>query len=163
MKENENFEHNASKLNPDVDKAVRAYLQILWKVDRPPRIVSAIAAIRTEYLTTGQIKPTQVAILQRCFHRVTSSRFEIDWLPIDVLDQAIAQELDGQPCRMLPSYEVTQAIEWLGIRGHQTSEELDWHGQVQEQLLLTGWLPKEHLMELRRRYYKSLGRRVSSK
>ncbi len=128
-----------------------------------PRVDMAIRAAKIEYESSGYIRPTQVALLQRCFHRARAGRYEMDPLPINVLDIAIAQELDGQPLRMLRGDEIAVAIELLAMPGTHTPEEEEWHGHIQEQLLLTGWLSQEQLAELKNLYLESTRRWMTSK
>lgn len=155
-------ELEAPELNPDVIEAVDAYLKLLGKKKLPPAIAAAVQEIRTEYTSTSFLRPTQVALLQRCFYRARAGQYEVDPLPINILDLAIAQELDGQPLRMLRGDEIALAIDWLAFDGTHTAEEEEWHGQVQDQLLLTGWLAQSQLAELKHRNREST-RRVASR
>lgn len=157
-----NQELETPQLNPGVREAVDAYLKFLSRKKLMPSVDTAIRAAKTEYETSGYIRPTQVAFLQRCFYRARAGRYEMDPLPINVLDVAIAQELDGQPCRMLRGDEIALAIELLAMPGTHTPEEEEWHGHVQEQLLLTGWLSQEQLVELKNLYLESTRRWMTS-
>lgn len=116
-------ELEAPELNPDVIEAIDAYLKLLGKKKLPPAIAAAVQEIRTEYTSTSFLRPTQVALLQRCFYRARAGRYEVDPLPINILDLAIAQELDGQPLRMLRGDEIALAIDWLALDGNHTAEE----------------------------------------
>lgn len=144
-------------LNTGVVEAIDAYLRLLGKKKLPPNISAAVKAAKAEYEATGYIGASQVAMLQRCFYRARETSYEHDPLPVNILDMAIAEELDGQPCRMLRSDEIALAIRWLAFDGDHTPEEIEWHGRIQEQLLLTGWLSDEQLSELKRRYLKATG------
>lgn len=154
MKEED--EHGSQELDEDVARAVEAYFTFFGKLNVPAGIAPAIEAIRREYDTTRQLRPTQVALLQRCFMRGRASQYEVDWLPIGLLDNAIADELDGNPMRMLRGDEIAQAIGWLAMRNELTDEEKEWHRQTEEQLLLTGWLSPEQMTSLKHRYLASL-------
>lgn len=157
-----NQELETPELNPDVREAVDAYLNFLNRKKLMPSVDAAVWAAKSEYETSGYIRPTQVALLQRCFYRARASRYEADPLPINVLDVAIAQELDGQPLRMLRGDEIALAIELLAMPGTHTPEEEEWHGHIQEQLLLTGWLSQEQLAKLRNLYLESTRRWMTS-
>ena len=156
-----NNEHTQQVLEEDIDKAVRTYFTLLKRFALPPRIADATAAIRAEYEATGFIRATQLALLRRCFLRGRHGRYEVDWLPAGYLDMAIAQELDGAPCRMLGSAEAEQAIKWLAIGSDHADDVKAWHQSVQDQLILTGWLPAGELATLKHRYQECRGRRTS--
>lgn len=149
-----NEEQEAPSLSYGVIEAVDAYLKLLRKKKLPPAIATAVQAAKAEYEATGYLSPSQVAMLQRCFYRARETRYQYDPLPINVIDVAIAEELDGNPLRMLRGDEIALAVSWLAIEGPLTPEEVEWHARIQEQLLLTGWLSQEQLMELRRRFLK---------
>jgi len=144
-------------LHPRVIEAIDTYLKVLAKKKLPAHIASAIQEMKGEYAATRYLRPTQVALLQRCFCRARAAEYEADLLPIDILDDAIAQELDGRPCQMLRSDEIAKAIDWLAIPGDLTDAEVEWHHQIQDQLLLTGWLSQAQLTELKFRYLTATG------
>jgi hypothetical protein len=153
-----NEEQETPSLSYGVIEAVDAYLKLLGTKKLPPNIATAVQAAKTEYEATAYLRPTQVALLQRCFYRARETRYEHDPLPVNVLDIAIAEELDGQPCSMLRGDEIALAMRWLAIEGPLTPEEIDWHDRTQEQLLLSGWLSQEQFMELRIRFLKATDR-----
>lgn len=158
-----NEEQEAPSLSYGVIEAVDAYLKLLGREKLPPNIAKAVQAAKTEYEATGYISPSQVAMLQRCFYRARHGRYEHDPLPINILDVAVAEELDGRHCRMLQSHEIALAIEWLVFNGTHTPEEEKWHGQIQEQILLTGWLSQAQLAELKHRNRESARRWAASR
>lgn len=160
---NNEEQSEAPILNTGVVEAVDAYLKLLGKKKLPPNISAAVKEAKAEYEATGYISASQVAMLQRCFYRARETRYEHDPLPVNVLDTAIAEELDGQSCRMLRGDEIALAIRWLAFDGNPTPEEVEWHGRIQDQLLLTGWLSEEQLKELQRRYLKATGCWISSR
>lgn len=144
-------------LSYGVIEAINAYLKLLARTKPPPIIAAAIQAAKAEYEATSYLRPTQVALLQRCFYRARETRYEHDPLPINILDMAIAEELDGEPCRMLRSDEIALAVSWLAFDCEHRPEDVEWHERIQDQLLLTGWLSPEQLTELKRRYLKATG------
>ena len=155
---NNEEQQEAPSLSYGVIEAIDAYLKLLGRRKLPPNIATAVLLAKTEYKATAYLRPTQVALLQRCFYRARQTRYEHDPLPINILDIAIAEELDGEPCRMLRSDEIVLAVSWLAFDGTLTPEEVEWHARIQDQLLHTGWLSPEQLRELKRRYQQSTHR-----
>jgi len=154
---------NKEPLTIEVAKAIKDYLTFLQKKSIPSRIANAIESVRDQYETTGCISPTQIAFLQRCFLRATTKHYEVDWLPVGILDQAIAEELDGQTCQMLTASEIALAIRWLSTTASLSKELETWHAQLEEQLLLTGWLSADQLARLKERYLAVTGRAVPAR
>ncbi len=62
---------------------------------------------------------------------------------------------------MLPNSEMEQAIRWLAIEGDHPDEVNAWHERIQDELILTGWLPPNELAKLKKKYLESMGRGVS--
>lgn len=146
---------NKEPLTPEVKKAIDGYLSLLNQYAIPSPIGEAIASIKKQYELTEHISPTQIALLRRCFLRTRTLQYDVDWLPVGYLQEAIADELDGSPCRMLNDSDTEQAIGWLAIKGPATDELQAWYSEIHDQLLLTGWLPADKLSELERRYQDS--------
>lgn len=147
---------NNEPLTPEVKKAIDGYLSLLNTLKIPPPFDSTIGTIRKRYEATEHLLPTQIGILQRCFLWARNDiPYEVDWLPVGHLDFAIAEELDGSPCKMLSGSEIEEAIRCLPIKDDGTEELGAWHSSIAEQLILTGWLPSDQLGKLKRLHLES--------
>lgn len=149
---------NDEPLTPEVTKAIDGYFALLDQYALPSPIGEAVQSIREQYKAKQPIAPTQIALLRRCFLRTRADQYEVDWLPVGYLEEAIAEELDGSPCRMLSDSDTERAIGWLALKGRVTDELRAWHRDIQDRLLLTGWLPQDTLSELEGQHQDSLRR-----
>ena len=132
---------------PEERAGIEHYLDVLAHKHMPLDISNAVAEIREQYNSMESLRPTQIAILQRCFRRATRHRYEIDWFPINVLDMAIATELDGLPQKALLHDDMACALKYLGnMRDAKLKSSVNAEVEsIEVQLLLTGWLSREQL------------------
>lgn len=137
---------------PEEQKGIEHYLAILSRQHMSADTAKEITAIRHQYYSTGYIEATKIGILQRCFRRATHNLYEIDWFPINVLDMAIAVELNGAPTKALLHHDVTRGLKYLGnIRCERLGQDANAEVKtIESQLLLTGWISREQMEVLRR-------------
>ncbi len=145
---------------PEDRKGIEQYLSVLKLVQIPEVIATSVAAIREQYDVTQRLRPTQIAVLQRCFRRAIQNQYEVDWYPIGSLDIAIAKELDGTPCRMLCPDDTALALQMLGTfgNGRVGARAVAEIKDIERQLLLTGWLSREQIESLKNIHRLSLER-----
>jgi hypothetical protein len=149
---------------PEEQEGIEQYLAVLGSISMPSAISNAVAAIREQYGASEYLRPTQIALLQRCFKRALHSRYEVDWYPINLLDRAMAEELDGHPSKMLCPADMTLALRYLGMMGDNLSAEAEAEVvRLERQLIITGWLSGEQMECLKRVYRLSHARPAHSK